>query len=67
MSSLFHFSEDLEEEAKKSSKWLDDDDEGACGFAIGRRIFEKAEIEVTEKLSLSIILETFRNLSFCID
>ena len=47
ISSLFHFSEDLEEEAKKSSKWLDDDDEGACGFAIGRRIFEKAEIEVT--------------------
>ena len=38
--------EDLEEEAKKSSRWLDDDEEGACGFAIGRRIFEKAEIEV---------------------
>ena len=47
--SSFLFSEDLEEEAKKSSKWLDDDEEGACGFAIGRRIFEKAEIEVTKK------------------
>ena len=49
VSTLSHFSEDLEEEAKKSSKWLDDDEEGSCGFAIGRRIFEKAEIEVREK------------------
>ena len=43
---FFFIREDLEEEAKKSSRWLDDDEEGACGFAIGRRIFEKAEIEV---------------------
>ena len=43
------FREDLEEEAKKSSRWLEEDEEGACGFAIGRRIFEKAEIEVTNR------------------
>ena len=39
----------MEEEAKKSSRWLDDDEEAACGFAIGRRIFEKAEIEVCKE------------------
>ena len=38
--------EDLEIEAKKKSRWLDEDEEESCGFAIGRRIFEKAEIEV---------------------
>jgi len=39
--------EDLEREAKKKSRWLDEDEEESCGFAIGRRIFEKAEIEVS--------------------
>ena len=41
-----NFREDLEQESKKKNKWLDNDDEESCGFAIGRRIFEKAEIEV---------------------
>ena len=44
--SCYFLREDLEAEAKKKSRWLDEDDEESCGFAIGRRIFEKAEIEV---------------------
>ena len=43
---ISNFREDLEQESKKKNKWLDNDDEESCGFAIGRRIFEKAEIEV---------------------
>ena len=38
------------EEKKRHPKWLDDADEAPTGFAIGRRIFEKAEIIVSHMI-----------------
>ena len=34
------------EEKRKKNAWMNDDDEESGGYAIGRRIYEKQEIDV---------------------
>ena len=43
---LWKYSDQIHAERKRQSKWLDEAQDAPCGFAIGRRIFEKAEIMV---------------------
>ena len=41
------YKDQIEVENKRRSKWLEDAEDAPTGFAIGRRIFEKAEIIVS--------------------
>ena len=36
----------FKEEKRKKNAWMNDDDEESGGYAIGRRIYEKQEIDV---------------------
>ena len=44
---LWKYRDQIQAERKRQSKWLDEAQDAPCGFAIGRRIFEKAEILVS--------------------
>ena len=47
----------IEAEDKKRSKWLEEAEDSPTGFAIGRRIFEKAEIVVSIALDFYVTNE----------
>ena len=42
----WRYKEQIAAENKRRSKWLKEDEDKDCGYAIGRRIFEKAEIVI---------------------
>ena len=49
---LWKYRDQIHAERKRQSKWLDEAQDAPCGFAIGRRIFEKAEIMVNSLTNL---------------
>lgn len=46
------YRDQIDAENKRRSKWLDEAEDAPTGFAIGRRIYEKAEIIVSFKINL---------------